>query len=152
MNEKVKIHRASKVTLHHQLGLTDGTILEDTFEQEPLQVQLGSGELAEGLELSLLDLSEGDEQTVDINPDLAFGFIDETLIVDMQRADFDPSMELSEGLIIEFSTPSNDYVPGTILEFNEETVRVDLNHPLASQVVRYKVKIVAIEENTVTLN
>ncbi len=151
-NEILKIHSHSKVTLHHQLGVPEGTILEDTFDEEPLVVQLGSGELAQGLEFALIDLAEGDEQTIDINPDLAFGFIDETLIVDMQRSEFDVNIELQEGLILEFSTPSDEFVPGTILSFDDEVVKVDLNHPLAGQIVRYKVKIVKIDNTPVTLN
>lgn len=147
-----KINRYSKVTMHHQLGLTDGTVLEDTFEEEPMVIQLGTGELAEGLELALLELLEGDEQTIDINPDLAFGFVDETLFVDMARDEFDSDMELQAGLIIEFSTPNEDFVPGTIMSFDETTVKVDLNHPLAGQIVRYKVKIIAIENTPIVLN
>jgi len=151
-NEAVKIHSHSRVTLHHQLGVPEGTILEDTFDAEPLVIQLGSGELAEGLEFALIDLAEGDEQTIDINPELAFGFVDETLIVDMERSEFDADIELQEGLILEFSTPNDDFVPGTILSFDEKIVKVDLNHPLAGQVIRYRVKIVSVDNTPVTLN
>lgn len=150
--EQDKINRFSKVTLHHQLGLPDGTVLEDTYDEEPMVIQLGTGELAEGLELALIELVEGDEQTIDINPDLAFGFIDETLFVDMARDEFDDEFELQEGLIIEFSTPNEDFIPGTIMSFDDSIVKVDLNHPLAGQKVRYKVKIVAVENVPVVLN
>lgn len=151
-DDQDKITRFSKVTLHHQLGLTDGTVLEDTYDEEPMVIQLGSGELAEGLELALVELVAGDEQTIDINPDLAFGFVDETLFVDMARDEFDPDMELKEGLIIEFSTPNEDFIPGTILSFDDTTVKVDLNHPLAGQTVRYKVTIVAVDNEPPVLN
>ena len=147
-----KINRYSKVTIHHQLGLPDGTVLEDTFDEEPMVIQLGTGELAEGLELALLELVEGDEQTIDINPDLAFGFVDESLFVDMDRDEFDDGFELQEGLIIEFATPNEDFVPGTIMRFDDKKVEVDLNHPLAGEIVRYKVKIVAVENAPVVLN
>lgn len=140
-----KITPESIVTLHHQIGYTDGSLLEDTFDQEPLTFRLGTGELAEGLELSLMDLSEGEEQTLDIGPDLAFGFTDKAMIQQLQRDEFDPDFELQAGLIIEFSTPSGETIPGTILEFDNKKVKVDFNHPLAGHVVRYRVKIVRIE-------
>jgi FKBP-type peptidyl-prolyl cis-trans isomerase SlpA len=140
-----KITPNSIVTLHHQLGFTDGSLLEDTFEQEPMTFRLGTGELAEGLELSLMDLTEGEEQTLDIGPDLAFGFPDEALIHSLQRDEFAEDFELETGLIIEFSTPSGETLPGTILDFDEQQVKVDFNHPLAGHVVRYRVKIVDIE-------
>jgi FKBP-type peptidyl-prolyl cis-trans isomerase SlpA len=102
--------------------------------------------MAEGLELALIGLQEGDEQTIDIGPDLAFGYVDETLFRALSRAEFDPDLELEPGLIIEFATEDGETLPGTILEHDEAEVRVDLNHPLAGQTVRYSVKIVAVEE------
>jgi FKBP-type peptidyl-prolyl cis-trans isomerase SlpA len=140
------IERNSRVTLYYRIGLTDDQILEDNFDDEPITVQLGRDEMAEGLELALIGLQEGDEQTIDIGPDLAFGYVDETLFRALPRAEFDPDIQLEAGLIIEFATEDGETLPGTILEHNEEEVRVDLNHPLAGQTVRYSVKIVTIEE------
>ncbi|MEM7563268.1 MAG: FKBP-type peptidyl-prolyl cis-trans isomerase [Pseudomonadota bacterium] len=139
------IERNSRITLYYRLGLTDDQILEDNFDDEPMTVQLGQGDMAEGLELALIGLAEGDEQTVDIGPDLAFGHIDETLFRALARDEFDPDLELERGLIIEFSTEAGETLPGTILDFNDVEVRVDLNHPLAGQTVRYSVKIVSVE-------
>jgi FKBP-type peptidyl-prolyl cis-trans isomerase SlpA len=147
-----EIKSDSLVTLHYRLGLTDDTILEDNFEDEPMTVQLGQSEMANGLELSLLGLGPEDVQTVDIGPELAFGFIDETLFRSLPRSEFDPDIELETGLIIEFSTAEGNVLPGTILEFNEEEVRIDLNHPLAGETVRYSVKIIEVvnmDENRV---
>ncbi len=142
------IERNSRVTLFYRLGLTDDQVLEDNFDDEPMTVELGRGEMAEGLELALLGLREGDEQTIDIGPDLAFGYIDETLFRSIPRAEFDPELELEVGLIIEFATDNGETLPGTILDFNDVEVRVDLNHPLAGQTVRYSVKIVTVENDS----
>ena len=140
------IERNSRVTLYYRIGMTDDQILEDNFDDEPITVQLGCGEMAEGLELSLIGLQEGDEQTIDIAPDLAFGYVDETLYRVIPSMKFDPDIELEPGLIIEFATEDGETLPGTILKFNETEVHIDLNHPLAGQTVRYSVKIVAVEE------
>ena len=142
-----KINHTSLITLHYQLGLTDDTILEDTFSTEPMTFRLGSGEIAKGLELALFGLQPDNEQTIDIGPELAFGFPDETLFRSFPRADFDPDIELQEGLIIEFSTAGGDRLPGTILEFNDDEVKADLNHPLAGETVRYRVKIIDVVNN-----
>jgi FKBP-type peptidyl-prolyl cis-trans isomerase SlpA len=145
------IERNSRVTLHYRLGLIDDQILEDNFDDEPMTVELGKGEMAEGLELSLIGLCEGDEQTIDIGPDLAFGYVDETLFRALPRADFDPELELEAGLIIEFANEQGDTLPGTIVDFDEHQVQVDLNHPLAGQTVRYSVKIVGVDTDIVKL-
>ena len=140
-----KIGRNSLVTLYHRIGFIDGTVLEDTFDDEPLTLRMGSGELATGLELGILGLEEGDEQTLDISPEVAFGQRDEALIQKLDRRDFDPDKPLEQGLIIEFSTPSGESLPGTILDFDEQNVIVDFNHPLAGHAVRYSVRILSVE-------
>ncbi len=142
-----QIERNSLVTIYYRLGLTNGDVLEDNFDDEPMAVQLGCGEMAEGLELALIGLREGQEETIDIGPDLAFGYIDETLFRSVPRIEFDPDIELEPGLIIEFATEEGETLPGTILDFNDDEVRVDLNHPLAGQTVRYTVKIVSINDD-----
>ncbi len=141
-----QIVRNSLVTLYYRLGLPNGDVLEENFDDEPMTVQLGRGEMAEGLELALIGLREGEEETIDIGPELAFGYVDETLIRSLPRAEFDPDIELEAGLIIEFSTDKGDLLPGTILDVDEQQVRVDLNHPLAGQTVRYSVRIVSIDD------
>jgi len=141
------IERTSRVTLFYRLGLTDDQVLEDNFDDEPMTVLLGQGEMAEGLELALIGLRAGDEQTIDIGPDLAFGYVDETLFRALPRSDFDPAMELEAGLIIEFVNEDGDSLPGTIIDFDDDEVQVDLNHPLAGQTVRYSVKIVAVDND-----
>ncbi len=140
-----QVERNSLVTLFYRLGLPNGDVLEENFDDEPMTVQLGQGEMAEGLELALIGLREGEEETIDIGPDLAFGYVDDTLFRSIPRIEFDPALELEAGLIIEFATEDGDTLPGTILDFNEDEVRVDLNHPLAGQTVRYSVKVVAID-------
>ena len=138
------IERNSRVTLFYRLGLTDDQLLEDNYDDEPMTITLGKGEMAEGLELALIGLKEGDEQTIDIGPDLAFGFVDETLFRALPRAEFDPQLELEPGLIIEFANEDGKTLPGTIISFDDYQVQIDLNHPLAGQTVRYSVKIVAV--------
>ena len=140
-----QIERHSRVTLHYRLGLTDGQVLEDNFDDDPMTVQLGRGEMAEGLELALLGLRAGEEQTIDIGPDLAFGYVDETLFRRIARSEFDPAFELEAGLIIEFATDDGQTLPGTVIDFDEQIVHIDLNHPLAGQTVRYSVKILEVE-------
>ena len=140
-----QIERNSLVTLPYRLGLPNGDVLEENFDDEPMTVRLGQGEMAEGLELALIGLSEGQEDTVDIGPELAFGHVDETLFRSIPRIEFDPEIELEAGLIIEFATDNGDTLPGTILDFDQDEVRVDLNHPLAGRTVRYSVLIVSVD-------
>ena len=75
-----QIERVASVTLHYRIGLTDDHVSRRQFRRRADDGELGQGEMAEGLELALLGLRAGDEQTIDIGgPDLAFGYVDETI-------------------------------------------------------------------------
>ena len=101
-----------------------------------------------GSSLPCLDYGRETNRQLIIPPDLAFGFPDETLLRSLHRDEFDDSLEMEQGLIIEFTTDDGNTLPGTILEYDDNEVRIDLNHPLAGQTVRYYVKILDVLNET----
>jgi len=62
----------------------------------------------------------------------------------LPRADFDAEMALEPGLIIGFNTPGGEELSGTIIAFDDVTVEVDFNHPLAGRVVIFDVEIIDV--------
>lgn len=137
----------SSVTMHFSIALEDGTVAEDSFDGEPLNFTLGDGSLNEGLELALYGLKAGDEQTVTMTPDQTFGYHDPENIHQMPISDFDQDMQPAEGMIIGFTTPAGDEVPGLIRTVSDDMVEVDFNHPLAGHDLLYKVKILEVSNN-----
>jgi len=141
---KYPISPASTVTLHLSLTLEDGTVAESTFEDEPLTLTMGDGSLAGGLELGLYGLRPGDTQRLELYPEQAFGLRDPGKVHQLPRADFAAEMVLEPGLVIGFNTPGGEELSGTILAFDDATVEVDFNHPLAGRVVIFDVEIISV--------
>ena len=52
---------------------------------------------------------------------------------------------MQPGLIIGFSTPAGDEVPGTVREVGDDTVLVDFNHPLAGREIIFDVKVLDVK-------
>ena len=138
------ISPASTVTLHLSLTMKDGTVAESTFDDEPLTLTMGDGSLAEGLELGLYGLRPGDTQRLELYPEQAFGLRDPGKVHQLPRADFAAEIALEPGLVIGFNTPGGEELSGTIIAFDDATVEVDFNHPLAGQVVIFDVEIIAV--------
>jgi FKBP-type peptidyl-prolyl cis-trans isomerase SlpA len=143
--EEQTIQPGSQVEMYFSLSLEDGTVADATDEGEPLVFTMGDGTLIEGLELALYGLKEGDTQTLSIDPFNAFGFPDEENIHTMSRNDFSDDIALQPGLIIEFTTPSGESIPGAIREVKESEVVVDFNHPLAGHTLTFSVEILSIQ-------
>jgi FKBP-type peptidyl-prolyl cis-trans isomerase SlpA len=135
----------SKVTIRFQLSLEDGTVVDATEGEETLSFTLGDGTLIEGLEEVIEDLTVGERHTYLIGPEEAFGFADEENIHDMPRSDFPDSVNLEEGQIIAFTTPTGEEVPGAVLEIGTDIVKVDFNHPLAGRNLAFDVELLAME-------
>jgi len=146
-DNKEKITAGSSVLIDYTLALEDGTVIESTQETDPLRFTIGDGSLIEGLEAALIGLRAGDRQCVQLDPREAFGFADETNVHLMSRDKFPAEMELEPNLIIGFTTPSGEEIPGKILELPDENlVVVDFNHPLAGHSITFDVKVLAVGE------
>ncbi|MDX2456687.1 MAG: FKBP-type peptidyl-prolyl cis-trans isomerase [Gammaproteobacteria bacterium] len=141
---KYPISPESTVTLHLSLMLKDGTVAESTLDDEPLTFTMGDGSFAEGLELGLYGLRPGDTQRLELYPEQAFGLHDPGKVHPLPRTDFDAEMALEPGLIIGFNTPGGEELSGTIITFDDVTVEVDFNHPLAGRVVIFDVEIIDV--------
>ena len=143
--EALTIGPGSEVLMHFTLSLPDGTVADSTREGEPLRFVMGDGTLIEGLELVLYGLKKGDRQCLSIEPRDAFGFPDEENIHTMPRSEFPADMQLEAGLIIGFTTPSGEEVPGAIQEVKDDEVVVDFNHPLAGNEIIFDVEILELK-------
>jgi FKBP-type peptidyl-prolyl cis-trans isomerase SlpA len=134
-----------RVRMHFALSLTDGTVAYSSFHEEPLVFEWGDGTLRPGLELAVLGLRAGDEQTLTLLPEQAYGRHDAALVHDMPRSDFPDLIDPRVGQLIAFESPSGEETAGAILAVEDDRVRVDFNHPLAGREVVFRVQILAVE-------
>ena len=133
------------VTMHFTLALEDGTIADATIDGEPMVFEIGDGTLIEGLEMVLYGLKAGDKQSLSIDPRDTFGFPEDENIHTLPLNEFADDLNIEEGMIIGFSTPSGDEIPGAIMEIKDDEVKVDFNHPLAGHEVVFTVEIIEIK-------
>ena len=55
-------------------------------------------------------------------------------------------MELKQGMVLVMKSPDNRQMMVTIVAVNENTVTLDLNHPLAGKTLHFEVEVVDIAE------
>lgn len=140
--EKIDMH--SLLLLHYSIALTNGAVIESSFDDEPVEIAMGSGVLTEGMELALYGLEEGDRQTLTLSPEQGFGLRDEENIHMMPLSDFPEDLKPETGKVIAFETSEGEEMPGTVLAIKGDQVEVDFNHPLAGQDLVFTVEILDI--------
>ena len=143
-----KITHGSRVSLHYQLTLEDGTEIENSFHDEPLEISIGDGVLTEGMELSLFDQQAGDEFSIMLTPEQAYGFPDKDNQHSIPLSDFPSDLPPEEGLVIAFDGADNEEILGTVIEIKKQDVIVDFSHPLAGRNINFKVKILQVDGGT----
>jgi len=64
-----KVETTSKVKVHYTGRLEDGTIFDTSIAEgrEPLEVELGLGQLIKGFENGLIDMMEGEKKTIELS-------------------------------------------------------------------------------------
>lgn len=139
-----EINMQSLVLLHYSIGLTNGTEIESSFEDDPVEITMGKEQLTEGMELAIYGLKEGDKQTLTLTPEQGFGLRDEDNIHDMALTDFPDDLKPESGITYVFGTPEGEDVPGTVQSVGEDSAEVDFNHPLAGQSLVFTVEILGI--------
>ena len=142
-NEEIRITDGSTVSLHFEVSLPNGTVIDSTFgRDEPVTLTIGDESLLAGFEQVLINLKAGDTRTAHLPPDDAFGQWNSDNVQTFAKAQF----ALSEpnpvvGMMMEFADKGKNTLAGVISEVNDDTVKVDFNHPLAGQDVLFKVQI-----------
>jgi FKBP-type peptidyl-prolyl cis-trans isomerase SlpA len=151
MNEPVEVQASSIVTIHYRIILEDGSEVESTYEEEPLTFTMGDGTLHKGMEFALYGKKKGEKESILIGPEIAFGYHDETAVVEMPKSDFPSDLKAEVGAVIHFTTPAGDEVPGIIKEDLGDKLKVDLNHPLAGHEFTFEFDVLDVDNSRVEL-
>lgn len=112
---------------------------------EPVKIVLGAGQVAPGIEDALSTMCTGEEKTVVIPPEQAYGSVDPDGIQVYPRSMFSFGNELREGDVFRWTNPaSGKPIPVRVIESYDDAVRVDYNHPQAGKTLEYWLKVVEI--------
>lgn len=135
----------TRVTLHFAILLPSGEEVDSTFQRRPATFEVGDGNLLPGFESALFGLRAGETASLTIAPEDGFGMPHPDNRQEVDRATFAPDMALEAGLVVSFADAAGGEVPGVVREFDDETVVVDFNHPLAGQTLRFDVNVIRVE-------
>lgn len=139
-----EINMNSLILMHYSIALTNGIEIESSFNDEPVEINMGSGDVTEGMELALFGLKEGDKQTLTLTAEQGFGLRDEDNIHEMPLSDFPEDLLPEVGLSYSFESPEDGEIPGTVLSIKDDMAEIDFNHPLAGQEIVFTVDILGV--------
>ena len=142
-----KVENGLYVSVDYKGTLQSGDVFDDSHGRQPLEVELGAGQLIAGFENELMGMALNDKKNFTLDPEDAYGQRDESLTRDFARADFPPEMEPKVGMMIALQSPEGQQMPAKITHLDDEKLSVDLNHPLAGESLTFEIEVVGISES-----
>ncbi len=138
----MKITKDTIVTLTFRAVDAKGKVLEDGKEPRAY-LHGGYGNTLPGVELALEGQEKGFSTTIKLQPSLAFGERDESLVTSISKKDFPPGVKV--GGQLEGSDDQGNRQIFTVTKIKGDTVMLDGNHPLAGQDLTFTLNVIDVK-------
>ncbi|MDJ0909147.1 MAG: peptidylprolyl isomerase [Woeseiaceae bacterium] len=132
------------VKIHYTGTLDDGTQFDSSAGREPLEFQLGAGQVIPGFDAAVDGMGVGENKSVRIEASSAYGERHDQLIQQVPRSALPEEIKPEIGMALQSQSPEGQVMNLVIVEVSEETITVDGNHPLAGQALNFDIELVAI--------
>lgn len=132
------------VRIHYTGKLTDGTRFDSSEGRDPLEFELGSGNVISGLDREVTGMSVGDKKTVTIEAADAYGPHHLEAVQEVPRSEIPDDIRLSEGVELQATTPEGELIRLKVVGLTDDTVTLDANHPLAGRDLVFDLELVEI--------
>lgn len=134
------------LTFHYTLKDERGRLLDTSRGNGPMPCIEGAGQIIEGLEEQLLQMTAGEKRSVVVAPEKGYGMYEDDLVQKVPKSAL-PVDEINVG--DQFQTGSDRHAPVVMVKAIEgEQVELDANHPLAGQELHFEVELVTVRAAT----
>lgn len=158
-----KAVNGNKVKVHYTGKLDDGTVFDSSemVEEsggccsggcssagcggaEPLEFVIGEGQVIPGFENAVIGLAVGEQVTVHIKAEDAYGDYHDHMVAVVNRAEMSNEIEPIEGQHLEVLLQDGSSMPVLITAVTDETVTLDANHPMAGKNLNFDIRLMEI--------
>ncbi len=139
------VKEKDKVFVEYEGKLDSGDVFDSSAAHggKPLEFIAGAGMMIKGFDKAVIGMEKGEEKEITIKPEEAYGEPNPQYIQKVPKDKFPE--EIKEGMQIGIQTPQGQ-IPAVINKIEEDSVELDLNHPLAGKTLNFKIKLVDIQE------
>jgi len=144
-----QVEKNTVVSFHYTLKDKEtGSLIESSRESgQPVTFLVGAGEIIPGLESRMIGMKAGEAKEIEVPAEEAYGPRNPELVQKAPREYFQ-NVPLEKGLPLQAQTPEGRIINMVVVDFDENTVTVDMNHPLAGRDLLFEVEILDIREAT----
>jgi FKBP-type peptidyl-prolyl cis-trans isomerase SlyD len=144
----MKIESQHVVSLTYDLYVKqeDGNeaLVESATQEQPLTFLYGAGQMLPKFEEHLSTLSTGDSFDFKLSPEDAYGELNEEAVANLPKDMFEGTDLPEVGAILPLQDNQGNRFQGQVVSVVEDSIIVDLNHPMAGQELHFKGQIINV--------
>lgn len=130
--------------VHYRGSLDSGQIFDSSHDREPLEFTLGEGRVIAGFEDAVIGMSLGEEKSIRIPCDKAYGPRREDMVAVFNSGQFPENLPPAVGQILQLKREDGMLIQVMVTDITGDQVTLDANHPLAGQDLIFDLKLVEI--------
>ena len=144
-----KVDKDKVVTFEYVLTDKEtGEVIDSSKNHgKPLTILTGSQTIIPGLEARMMGMEEGETKKIEVPAAEAYGERNLEYIQQIPR-EYLQGIEPEIGRTLQAQTPDGHVINMTIVDFDDKTVTVDMNHPLAGKDLVFEIKIIKVRDAT----
>jgi FKBP-type peptidyl-prolyl cis-trans isomerase 2 len=144
----MKIKKGDKVAIQYVGTFDNGEVFDSNVHGDhahPLEFEVGAGQVIPGFDKAVEGMKKDEEKKFRIPAEEAYGEKREELIKAIPRPENFPE-QAKEGMMIGVGPAEDKQIPALIVKITDKEVTLDLNHPFAGKALNFNIKILGINE------
>jgi peptidylprolyl isomerase len=144
MPEQAK--KGDTAQVHYTGRLEDGQVFDSSEGGEPLEFEVGAGQVIQGFDEGVRGMNAGDRKRIEIEADDAYGQRIDALVQQLPREGLNLGKEPKVGMQLGLQLPDGNEIPVTITEVTSDSITLDANHPLAGRKLIFDVELLSLKQ------
>ncbi|MCD6245823.1 FKBP-type peptidyl-prolyl cis-trans isomerase [candidate division WOR-3 bacterium] len=139
-----KAKTGDKVQVNYTGKFDDGMIFDSSKGREPLEFTIGEHQVIPGFEDAIVGMQEGENKTIHINADDAYGKHHKELVIEVEKIRIPKDINVKLGQQLQINSENGEVINVIVTGINDTTVTLDANHPLAGKDLNFDIELVKI--------
>jgi peptidylprolyl isomerase len=132
------------VQVNYTLTLADGTLVETTVGNQPLDLTLGKGMFLPDFENAVVGMKVGESKTINIAAADAYGPRRDELVFSVNRTQLMAGVDPKAGDHLQSTDSSGQTLVVLVTAVTDTTITIDANSPLAGKDLTFKIDLLKI--------
>lgn len=145
MMEKVQAQDGNRVVVHYTGRFTDGQVFDSSVSRnEPIEFTIGEGQMIPGFENAVRGMAVNETVIVTLNPDEAYGPVNEDLIVRYNLSELPEDLSPNVGDQLMLTLQDGSKFPVVVSNITDAEIELDGNHPMAGRMLVFEIELLEV--------